>query len=183
MKKNKTLIITIPLMVILLGLIIYHYVYLRIQTEVTSVKEIQTMKIKTLDKYVNLIAEKSELEKRIASLKEFRKAEDSKLIEGQTLSLAAASLQEMVKETVTRSGGTISSERVGKPEDIGNFKAISVSIDTILPDPRALRDVLYSLETRTPYLTIKDLDIRVRNFRDPKEVVVKLDVTALTSSR
>ncbi|MBE0427326.1 MAG: hypothetical protein IBX72_11875 [Nitrospirae bacterium] len=183
MKKSKTLIITLPLMVILFGLIMYNYVYLRIQTDIASLKEEQSIKAKTLEKYINVISEKPEVEKKLASLKELRKAEDSKLVEGQTLSLAAASLQEKVKETVTRSGGTISSERVGKPEDAGNFRAISVSIDTVMPDPTALRDILYSLETRTPYLTIKDLDVRVRNFRDPKEVVVKLDVTALTSSR
>ncbi len=183
MKKSRTLIITIPLMLILAGLIIYQYVYLRIQSEAASIKESQTIKIKTLEKYINLIAEKPELEKTLSSLKDTRKVEDSKLIEGQTLSLAAASLQEMVKEIITRSGGTISSERVGKPEDVGKFRAISVSIDTVLPDSRALRDVLYSIETRTPFLVIKDLDVRIRNFKDPKEIVVKLDVSALTSSR
>ncbi|MEW6569617.1 MAG: type II secretion system protein GspM [Nitrospirota bacterium] len=183
MKKSKTFIVTIPLIVILSGLIFYEYVYQKIESQVAAIKESQEIKGKTLEKYVNLISEKPELEKRLSSLEELRKAEDSKLIEGQTFSLAAASLQEMVKEIVTRSGGTISSERVVKPEDLGKFKVISVSIDTVLPDTRALRDILYSIETRTPFLTVKDLDVRVRNFRDPREVVVKLDVSALTSSR
>jgi hypothetical protein len=56
-------------------------------------------------------------------------------------------------------------------------------MDTILPDPRALRDILYAIETRTPYLVIKDVDIRIRNYKDPREQVVKLDVSALTSSQ
>lgn len=182
-KKNKTLLLTIPLMAILLGLALYQYVYLEIQTGVASIKESQYVKTKTLEKYITLIAEKPQLEKKLASLKEERKADDSKLVEGQTLSLAAATLQEMVKDIVTRSGGTISSERVGKPEDRDSFKTITVSIDTVLPDPRALRDVLYSLETRTPYLTVKEIDIRIRNYKDPREQVVKLDVSALTSIR
>lgn len=183
MKKNRTLILTIPIMLILIGLILYQYVYLGVQKELISMKESQAIKTKTLEKYINLIAEKPELEKNLASLKKIRDAENAKLIEGQTLSLAAANLQEMVKEILIRNGGTISSERVGKPEDIDAFKIISISIDTVLPDTRSLSDVLYSIETQTPSLTVKELDIRVRNFRDPRELVVKLDVSALTSSR
>lgn len=183
MKKSKTLVIAIPLMVILLGFVVYQYVYLGIRTEVASIKESQFVKTRTLEKYITFIAEKPQLEKQLASLKETRKAEDSKLVEGQTISLASAALQDMVKDIVTRSGGTISSQRTGKPEDLGKFKIITVSIDSILPDTRSLRDILYSLETQTPYLTIKDLDIRIRNFKDPREQVVKLDVSAITSSR
>jgi hypothetical protein len=183
MKKNRTLMITIPLMGILLGFILYEYVYVRIQTEVASVKESQEMKTKTLEKYINLISQKPQMEKTLSSLKEARKAEDLKLVEGDTLSLAAASLQDKVKDIVTQSGATISSQRVGKPEDRGSFKIITVSMDTVVPDPRSLRDILYAIETSTPFLVIKEIDIRIRNYRDPRELVVKLDVSAMTSSR
>jgi hypothetical protein len=183
MKRSKTLIITIPLVVGLLGFMIYENVYVRIQTDVATIKENQLMKTKTLKKYISLISEKPQLEKKLVSLKEMRKADDSKIVEGQTLSLAAAALQDMVKGIITGRGGTISSERVGKPEDLSNFKIITVSLDTVFPDSRALSDVLYSIETRTPYLTVRDLDIRVRNYRDPRELMVKLDISALTSGR
>lgn len=183
MKKSKTLIISIPLMIILIGFFIYQYVYSGIQTGLSSMKESQSIKTKTLEKYITFIAEKPQLEKELSTLKETRKDEDTKLVEGQTLSLAGATLQDMVKDIVTRGGGTISSERIGKPEDLGKFKVITVSIDTVLPDPRALRDILYSIETRTPYLTIKDIDIRIRNYKDPRELVAKLDVSAMTSSK
>ena len=182
-KRNKTLLVTIPLLAILVILVFYQYVYLGIQSRVASMKESQFVKTRILEKYINLIAEKPGLEKKLASLKEARKADDSKLIEGQTLSLAAASLQEMMKDIITQSSGTISSQRVGKPEDRDSFKVIAISMDTILPDPRALRDILYSIETRTPYLTVKEIDIRIRNYKDPREQVVKLDISALTSSR
>ena len=183
MKRSKTLIITIPLMVTLLGLVMYQFVYLRTQAHVALIKEGQSIKTKTLGKYITLISEKPQLEKKLVSLKESRKADDSKLIEGQTPSLAAATLQDIVKNTVTGSGGTISSERVVKPEDLGKFKVISVSIDTVLPDSRALSDILYSLETRTPYLIVKELDIRIRDYRNPRELMVKLDISAITAGR
>lgn len=183
MKRNKTLIVSIPVIIILAAILIYQYGYLRIQADIATIKEEQAIKAKTLEKYINLISEKPQLQERLNLLKETRKAEDSKLIEGQTPSLAAAQLQEIVKSTIATRGGTISSERVGKPEDRGKFKVISVSIDAIMPDSRALSDILYSIETRTPYLVIKELDIRVRNYRDPRELMVKLDVTALTGGR
>jgi hypothetical protein len=183
MKKNRTLILTIPAMLVLIGLIVYQYVYLGVQKELISMKESQAIKTRTLEKYISLIAEKPEIEKNLTSLKEARDAEDAKLIEGQTLSLAAANLQEMVKDIVARNGGTISSERVGKPEDLETFKIIIISIDTVLPDTGSLSDILYAIETQTPSLTVKELDIRVRNFREPRELLVKLDVSALTRSR
>jgi hypothetical protein len=183
MKRNKTLITTIPLMAMLIGLVMYQHVYLRTQTDVTSIREEQAIKTKTLERYITLISEKPQLEKNLASLKEARKADDSKLIEGQTLSLAAATLQDMVKDIITGKGGTISSERVGKPEDLNKFKVISVSIDAVLPDSGALTDVLYSIETRTPFLIVKEIDTRVRNYRNPRELMVKLDISAMTGSR
>jgi len=183
MKKNRTLLIALPLMVVLLGVAVYQYGYLRVQSDLSAVRDEEETKAKMLAKYMTLIAEKPELEKKLAALKEERKADDSKLIEGQTPSLAAANLQEVVKGIVTGRGGTISSERVGKPEDMGRFRVINISIDTVLPDARALSDILYSIESRTPYLVVKELDARIRNYRDPRDLMVKLDISALTSGK
>lgn len=183
MRRNRIIIFGIPLILILLALVSYEYGYLRIQSEVVSLREEQAIKMKTLEKYTALINERPQLEKELNNLKETRRAEDSKLVEGQTLSLAAATLQDMVKGIIVGRGGTISSERVGKPEDHGKFKVISVSIDAVLPDSRALSDILYSIETRTPYLVVKELDTRVRDYRNPRELMVKLDVSALSTAK
>jgi hypothetical protein len=181
--RNKFLVIAIPVIVVLAGLVVYQYGYQGVNNEMNSMKEIQTSKTKMLEKYISLIAEKPDLEKQLESLKEERKTDDSKIIEAQTLSIAAATLQETVKALITGRGGSITSERVEKPDNLGNFKVINVSIDAILPDTRALSDVLYGVETRTPYLIIKEVDTRVRNFRDPKELMVKIRVSALTGGQ
>lgn len=183
MEKSKTLTFALPALAVLLGFVIYQHGYLRVQDEIATLRESQAVKARTLEKYIALITEKPEIEKRLAALKDARKADDSKLIEGQTPSIAAATLQDMVRGIVTGRGGTISSERVGKPEDRGKFKVITISIDTVLPDIRALSDILYSIETRTPYLVVKELDARVRNYKDPRDLTVKFDVSALTSGR
>ena len=210
MKKNRILIIAIPVLIILLGLIIYQYGYLRIQESLAAIKEEQEIKAKTLQKYLTVIAEGPDLRKKLEVLQEQRKTEMVKLIQGDTFSLAAASLQEIVKGIITSRGGAISSERVGKEEELAppstgqpkeepkgqkaekgtkpkkekseekrRFKIINVSFDFTAPEGGALRDILFFIETRTPYLVVKELDIRVRNFQQPKELMVKLDVSAL----
>lgn len=173
------MILAVPVIVVLLGMVVYEYGYLSLQEEVQDLREQELAKQKTLQKYVNLIAEKPSLEKQFIALKETRSADASKLIEGDTPSLAAAKLQETVKGIITGKGGSISSERVAKVETFEMFKVINISIDITVPDARALSDILYSIETRTPYLVVKDIDSRVRNYRDPRELIVKLDISAL----
>lgn len=210
MKKNRLLIIAVPALVILIGLVLYQYGYLRIQEELALILAEQDSKSKTLEKYLAIIAEKPDLEKKLQTFKEKRKTEAAKLIESETFSLAAAGLQEMVKAIIISRGGVISSERMGKEEEMASaslgppketlksqkpekgpkpkkekiedktrFKFVSVSFDFTAPDTGALRDIIFFVETRVPYLVIKELDCRVRNFKEPRELMVKLDVTAL----
>jgi len=184
MKSRSTLLaIAIPVIIVLAGLVAYQYGYQGVRKEMSSIKEMQASKTKILEKYISLIAEKPDLEKQLENLKEERKTDDSKIIDAQTLSIAAAALQETVKALITGRGGSITSERVEKPDNLGNFRVINISIDAIVPDTRALSDLLYGVETRTPYLIIKEVDTRVRNFRDPKELMVKIRVSALTGGQ
>jgi len=201
-----------PVLIILFCLVMYDYVYLGVKAEKASIREQRDAKMGTLNKYIALIAEKPELEKQLAVLKEQEKAQKVKLIDGEPISVASANLQGMVKGIVTGRGGTISSERIGKPEDLEKspalpagtvapaakaaagkktekpsegqkFQVLSVSIDATLPDVAALSDILYSIETRTPYLVIKELDARVRNFKEPRELMVRIDITSLYGGR
>jgi len=179
-KTNKTLIFTIPIALALLGLTVYHFGYVKVKDEYASVTEEQEIKGKTLEKYIALLAEKPGLESRLVKLKTLRKTEGLKLISGKTLSLAAAELLNIVKNTITSKDGRVTSERVVKPDKLGSFTIINVSVDSVLPDPGALRDILYSIESRTPSLVVKTLDVRIANYRNPRELIVKIEVAALT---
>lgn len=170
-------------MVILIVLVGYQYGYVKIKAELSSIKEEQAIKKKTLEKYIALIAEKPELEKKLVSLKETRKADDSKLITGQTPSLAAAQLQEIVKSIITSRGGTILSARLSKSEDTGNFKIITVSFDIVLPDTIALTNIIYSIETMTPSLYIRELNIYIKDRREWRGLQGTLEVSGISSGR
>ena len=180
MRKNRLLVFLLPAMVVLSIAVAYQYGYLEVREEIAAVRQEQQAKSKTLAKYAALIEERPEMEERLALLKKTREAENVKLFEGKTLSVTTAALQETVKGIIMSRGGTVVSERVGKPEDFGKFTIVNTSLDATLPDVRALSDVLYSLETRTPYLVVKELDVRVKMLQKPKELLMKLDVSALT---
>ena len=181
--NKKRILVALPLLTILAALAFYEYVYLQIKADIASVKEAQAAKAGSLQKYLAFVARKPELEARLTELKEITKADESKLLSGDTLSLAAASLQTTVKGMITSRNGTISSERVEKPEDLGKFKVVSVSIDGVVPDARVLSDVLYAMETQTPYLAVRELDARVRNFTQPRELMIRLKVSGITRGK
>jgi hypothetical protein len=184
MERNKRLLrIAVPLIVVLCCLVGYQYGYEKVRAEMAALKEMQIAKSRTLEKYMSVIAEKPFIEAELVSLKERRAAGDSKMINAQTPSLAANTLEDIVRGIITGRGGSISSERVEKPDDLGEFKIVNVSMDVILPDTRALTDVVYSIESRTPYIVIKELDGRVRNFREPRDLMVKLRISALTGGK
>ena len=182
-RRSNVLPIAVFLIILLLGAVVYQYGYLGIRGELTEMEDGASVKLKTLARYMTLIAERPNLEKNLTALKEVRKMENEKIIEGQTAPLAAATLQHTVKEVITSRGGSIASERVEKPENTGDFKTVTVTIDAILPDTRALGDTLLAIETQTPYLVVRELDVRIRNFRVPKDLTGKLKVSALTGGR
>lgn len=179
-KRNRILIIAVPFIIILLGAVIYEYGYLRVQSELSNLKDTVASRSQILAKYRAMIADKPRLEQTLAAVKEIRKAENSRLIEGQTLSVAAAGLQSVIKEMITSRGGSIASERVERAETTGKFRIVSVIFDAIVPDTKALAEALYAIETQTSYLVIRELDVRIRNFNNPRDLTVRLKVSGLT---
>ncbi len=183
MANRKSLALALPVLIALSAFALYQYGYLAVKQDIAAVRETEKAKIATYEKYAAFVAKKPELDARLTRLREARKAAEPKLLSGETLSLAAAALQTTVKGIITARGGTISSERVEKPEDLGKFKVVTVSVDAVMPDARALSDALYAMETQTPSLVVKELDARVRNFTQPRDLMLRLKVAGLTGGK
>ena len=178
-KNSKILVFLIPVMAILAGFAFHDYLYIPVRDEMRSIEEIKEAKMTTLAKYIDLMARKPSLEKAIASLREQRRAEEAKMVEGQTPSVAAANLQNLIKEIVVGKGGTIASERMEKPEEWGRFKVVTVSIDAIVPETKALSDMLLSMENQPVSLFVREMDVRIRNMREPRDLTARFRVSAL----
>ena len=166
-------------MAILAGFAFYDYICIPVRDEMRSIEEIKEAKMTTLAKYIDLLARKPSLEKAIASLREQRRAEEAKMVGGQTPSVAAANLQNLIKEIVVGKGGTIASERMEKPEEWGRFKVVTVSIETIVPETKALSDMLLSMENQPVSLFVREMDVRIRNMREPRDLTARFRVSAL----
>jgi len=179
MKKSKLLIWAIPCILIMAGYAVYEYGILNVFQRSAEISEQRDQKLKMMQKYMALIAQKPALEKQIVELRQTRKNEDGKMMAAQTIAIATANLQNSVKGLITGRGGVINSERMEKTDEDGKFKVISVSVDAVFPDIRSLSDTLLAIETQTPYLVVKEVDVRVRNYTDPKDLIVKLKVASL----
>jgi hypothetical protein len=182
-KRSRFLMMAIPVALILFLLTVYEYGYLDVKADIDTTREAAAAKEKTLKKYLTIIAAKPRLEKEFADLQAARAVETEKIIEGQTTSIAGAALQNIVNNAISLRGGVISSERIEKPEELGKFIIITVSVDVVFPDMRSLTEALFALETQRPSLVVRDLDAAIRNFQAPKELTVRLKLSGLTGGR
>lgn len=103
-----------------------------------------------------------------------------------TVALASADLQQVVKNAIAAAGGQLTSTQVLPSKQEGDFSLIGVKV-RMSGDIEVLRSVLYRIETSAPLLVISELDIRPeRGRRNRKtrqiEPSNKLNVSFLVTS-
>ena len=86
------------------------------------------------------------------------------LLSGNNRALAAANLQRRLQENAEKHNVTILSLRVRPPVAADPLERIVVEA-RLRADMRALRDLLYYVETATPYMFVDDLSVNVRRSR------------------
>jgi len=180
---KKKLVPLIIVCLILVGLTAYDYGYRNVIERMSEIKEARFVKERTLNKYATLVAQKGNLAKELVELKEELKNEEARLPEWQGPALAAANLQNTVKEVVSSNGGNITTERVNKSETRGNYKIVSIGMDMIVQDTSVLTAILFGIESKSPYYKINNLDIRVNDLKAPREMTVRLDVSAMMKGK
>lgn len=180
MKKNKRALYGAVLTSVLTVLVVYQYGFLSVAGDIRQMREEKDIKLKTLSKYHYVISGRDSLREDILSVRRLLKDEELKLITGDTQALASASLQGMLKQIITEKGATITSERVERTEEKEGYRVVSVSVDMTVNSVSVLSDIIYNIESRTPYMVIQELNIRLRNYRDPSDLTVRLRVSGLS---
>ncbi len=92
----------------------------------------------------------------------------SLFLSGHTMTIAAATLEQRVKETVERSGGALTSSQVEPdgPDAKDGFVRLTASIEV---DQSAIQAILYEIEAGTPYLFVDKLSIQSpEDFGEPE---------------
>lgn len=84
------------------------------------------------------------------------------ILEGATPALAGVALQELVDVAVSEAGAELESRRMEEAIPLDWARKIPITLDLTI-EMEGLQELLYKLETSTPYLFIENLDIqRVR---------------------
>jgi general secretion pathway protein M len=119
---------------------------------------------------------------------EVLKARDTKkyFLKGGTAALAGAELQDVVRGLIEANNGKLLSSQLLAHKDDSGYRQVNATI-TMMANIQNLRQVLYAMETREPYLFLDNLTIRSQvpsNFKPQPgvepEMFIQFDVAALT---
>ena len=101
----------------------------------------------------------------------------SRFLEGPTITIAGATLQERVAAIVTKAGGIVTSSQVevDGPEATNGFVNLTDSFEASQP---ALQTILYDIEAGTPYLFVGKLLIQSPEDRgEPESGLMRASMT------
>jgi hypothetical protein len=125
-------------------------------------KEIE-LKERQVVKYQKLIASRSNLDERLNFLNNILKGLEAGLLNGKTPALAAADIQMILDEIVSKSNLKLSSIRVLKTEELEQKDYVSVQVEFIIKaDIRQLNEIFYRLATSPKFLTVIQMRVMVR---------------------
>jgi general secretion pathway protein M len=116
------------------------------------------------------------------------KARDTKkyFLKGATAALAGAELQDVARGVIEANNGKLLSSQLLAHKDDNGYRQVNATI-TMMASIQNLRQVLYAMETREPYLFVDNLTVRSQvpsNFKPQPgiepELFVQFDVAGLT---
>lgn len=140
-----------------------------------STREYIEAKQITLQKQLNKISEKENIQKNFevvsADLKELEKG----LLSDSKPPVAAAEVQRALKDMALSLGIDIKSERALNPVDNGLYLGIPVEIGFTASTAK-LKDMLLKIKTSSLLLTITEMKVRVTNVNNPVDVYATLIV-------
>ena len=116
-----------------------------------------------LERLERVAAQLPRLRSEVAVLREHYDAMGHTL-EANTAALAAAEMQQLLSEVVSRHGGELQSTRVGRVLEEEGFRRVTVSARMSVTS-EVLADVLGDLEYRTPLMFVDNLQVRLESRR------------------
>jgi general secretion pathway protein M len=161
--------------------LIYAVAILPVQLHVGALHAEATSLEEALQRYQRIVGQRAEL---AAQMRQATadKPDAASYLEASSDALAAAQLQDLLKQIVLSSGGTLDSVRVLQSTVEGPYRRVSVQllIETRIDGLRAL---LYGVETRIPYLFVKNISVNsISGVRpdspasEPADLDVRLEV-------
>lgn len=111
-----------------------------------------------LQRYQQIVARKTEVDQGIEQLKEQYQSQGY-FNNSDTVALASAGIQRLIKNAVVQAGGELTSSQVLPSRSEDGLSRITVKV-RISGDMEVLRGVLYEIENAKPVMIIDEVDIR-----------------------
>jgi general secretion pathway protein M len=110
-----------------------------------------------LARYRGLDSTRGQIDTSLSKLHAAQAAEE-RLLKGGSAQLVGAKLQNRLKELIETDGGALTSMQLLPARDEQGFQRISMAV-TLTASIESLRQILYGIEDRSPYLFIENLEI------------------------
>lgn len=161
------------------ALLIYYLVIVPLEETKKKAEEEILLKRKILAQYNEILQNRPQVEINLEKTKKQIEEINKKLISGDTLQLAAANLQDMVKKIAEKNFVSLRSFRILEPKDIGPFRKVSLQIE-FLPTNSMLNlsHFIADLENQEKLIIISDMDLLIINPRLPNALQGSLMVAA-----
>jgi len=141
----------------------YRLVVQPLQAEYASLTEAAASRQDMLDRYRRLADSREALRAQLARLQDEPSSQGGYL-SGESETLVAAELQNLVRTIVERSGGKLESTQILPATTEGAFRRVTLRV-RMAADSEGLFRILYDLESMLPYLFLDSLDIVSRDRR------------------
>ncbi len=120
-----------------------------------------------LSRHMRIALERQQLEAQLTALRETQSTV-GRLIEGDSVELAAAGVQNRLKALTEANDAELKSTQILPAEDGETFRKVAVRV-TMMADTEAAQAVFHALETATPYLFLDRLDLRGPKWRSRRK--------------
>ncbi len=111
-----------------------------------------------LSRHMRIALERQQLEAQLSALRETQSTV-GRLIEGDSVELSAAGVQNWLKALTEANDAELKSTQILPAEDGETFRKVAVRV-TMMANTEAAQAVFHALETATPYLFLDRLDLR-----------------------
>ena len=122
-----------------------------------------------IDRYRSLSAQTESFQRQLAAI-EAHDGVNRALLDASSPTLAAAALQQRIKSTVERHGGSLVSSQVLEPQPSGAFNRVRVNVRVTLSVVQ-LQQVLFELESALPVLVVDQMLVAARRVRRGRRTV------------
>lgn len=131
-----------------------------------------------LERQYRKISEKTSVQKEHSALEADLKALEAGLLPGDTPPIAAARMQNMLKEMAQSAGIEITLEKTINPVEKGMYLVIPVEIGFTATTEK-LSKMLYQITASKTILAVSDMKVTVKNIRNPIDAYTTLVINGL----